>query len=47
MSQKGKAKRKAYAKKQEAEGKKVVNWIFGVLVILAIIFMGYTIWLAS
>ncbi|MBO4661056.1 MAG: hypothetical protein J5610_06325 [Prevotella sp.] len=47
MSQKGKAKREAYAKKQEAQGKKVVNWIFGVLVVLAIIFMGYTIWLAS
>lgn len=51
MSQKNKefknAKRVAYEKKQEQQGKKVVNWIFGILVVLAIIFAGYTIYLAS
>ncbi len=35
------AKKEAYAKKQEQEGKKVVNWIFGVLIILALC---YAVW---
>ncbi len=43
MSKKVNAKRVAYQQKQEQEGKKVVNWIFGVLVVLAIIFMIYSI----
>ena len=36
-------KREAYAKKQEQEGRKIVNWIFGVLVVLAIAFCAYSI----
>ena len=33
----------AYQKKQEEQGRKVVNWIFGVLVVLALIFAVWTI----
>ena len=36
-------KREAYAKKQEQEGRKIVNWIFGILVVLAIAFCAYSI----
>lgn len=36
------AKREAYAKKQEEQGKKVVTWIFGGLIILAIIYLIWT-----
>jgi hypothetical protein len=39
MSKKVNAKREAYAKKQEEQGKKVVTWIFGGLIILAIIYL--------
>ena len=38
MSEQRKAKRAAYEKRQEAQGKKVVNWIFGILVAAAVIF---------
>ena len=44
---KGTAKKEAYQKKQEEGGKKVLEWIFGVLVILAILFVGYSIWIVS
>ena len=47
MSKKGNAKREAYQKKQEEQGRKVVNWIFGVLVVLAIIFAVWTILMMS
>lgn len=36
------AKREAYAKKQEEEGKKVVTWIFAGLIILAVIYLIWT-----
>ena len=36
------AKREAYAKKQEEQGKKVVTWIFGGLIILAVIYLIWT-----
>lgn len=39
MSKKKNAKREAYQKKQEEQGKAVVNWIFGILVLIAIIWM--------
>ncbi len=42
MSKKGNAKREAYAKKQEEQGKKVVAWIFGGLIVLAIIYLIWT-----
>ena len=42
MSKKVNAKREAYAKKQEEQGKKVVTWIFGGLILLAIIYLVWT-----
>ena len=42
MSKKNQTKRDAYAKKQEEKGKKVVAWIFGGLIILAIIYLIWT-----
>ena len=45
MSQRGKARRAAYKARQEQEGKKVVKWIFGVLIVLAIIFIAYSIYI--
>ena len=42
MSKKVNVKREAYAKKQEEQGKKVVTWIFGGLIILAIIYLIWT-----
>ena len=41
------AKKEAYQKKQEEGGKKVLEWIFGVLVVLAILFVVYSIWIVS
>jgi len=38
------AKQVAYEKKQELEGRKVVNWIFGILVLLAVAFCAYSIY---
>ena len=35
------AKQKAYAKKQEEGGKKVVAWIIGVFVAMAIFYVAY------
>ena len=32
-------KREAYARKQEEQGKKVVSWIFGGLIVLAVIYL--------
>jgi len=41
------AKQKAYENKQAAKGEKIVKWIFGVLVVLALCFMIYSIWLTA
>lgn len=41
------AKQKAYAQKQEKEGRKVVNWIFGGLIVLAIIYVCWTFYMMS
>ena len=41
------AKQKAYAKKQEEGGKKVVNWIFICLIFLAILFVVYSVYIVS
>lgn len=43
MSQKGRARRAAYKARQEQEGKKVVKWLFIVLVVLAICFIAFSI----
>ena len=45
MSKKGQARRAAYEARQEKEGKKVVNWIFGVLIFLALCFVVYSVWI--
>ena len=42
MSKKVNAKREAYAKKQEEQGKKVVTWIFAGLIVLAIVYLVWT-----
>lgn len=36
------AKHAAYEKKQAAQGEKVIKWIFGVLIALAILFAIYS-----
>ena len=36
------AKREAYAKKQEEQGKKVVTWIFAGLIVLAVVYLIWT-----
>ncbi len=47
MKDQKKARREAYEKRQEKEGRKVVNWIFAILVILAIIFIIYSMTIVS
>ncbi|MBO5584003.1 MAG: hypothetical protein SPK85_05710 [Prevotella sp.] len=47
MSKKNNARRAAYQKRQEEDGKKVVNWIFGVLVVLALAFAVYSMFIVS
>ena len=42
MSKKGQAKREMYAKKQEEKVKKILGWIFGGLIVLAIIYLVWT-----
>jgi hypothetical protein len=42
MNKKVNAKKEAWQKKQEEKGKKVVGWIFGVLILLAIIYLIWT-----
>lgn len=39
MSKKMNAKRVAWQKKEEQKGRSVVNWIFGVLILLAILYL--------
>lgn len=43
MSQRGRARRAAYKARQEEQGKKVVKWLFIVLVVLAICFIAFSI----
>ena len=42
MNKKVNAKKEAWQKKQEEKGKKVVGWIFGVLILLAVIYLIWT-----
>lgn len=42
-----KAKHNAFEKKEEEKGRKVVNWIFGVLVALAVLYMIYSLSIMS
>lgn len=41
------AKQKAYEKKQEEQGRKVVNWIFAILVLLAVVYLIFTVYTMS
>ncbi len=47
MSEKSKIKRARREAEQEKKGKKVVNWILGILLALAFVYMIYTIILVS
>nr|WP_294875852.1 hypothetical protein [Prevotella sp.] len=40
------AKHAAYEKKQAAQGEKIIKWIFGILVALAILFVIYSVTIA-
>lgn len=40
-------RREAYKVRQEEEGKSVVKWIFAILVVLAICFMAYSMYIVS
>ena len=40
-------KRVAYEKKQQEKGEKVIMWIIGVLIALAVCYAIYSIWLVS
>ena len=40
-------KRAAYEKKQQEKGEKVIKWIIGVLIALAIFYAAYSIWLVA
>lgn len=40
-------KRVAYEKKQQEKGEKVIKWIIGVLIVFAIIYAAYSIWIVS
>jgi uncharacterized membrane protein len=43
MSKKNNAKRQAYAKKQEEQGRNVVMWIIGCLIALGLVFLIWTV----
>ena len=40
-------KRVAYEKKQQEKGEKVIKWIIGVLIVLAVCYAAYYIWLVA
>ena len=42
MSKKVNQKRKAYAEKQEKQGQNVVKWIFIGLILLAVVYVAFT-----
>ena len=37
-------KRVAYEKKQQEKGEKVIMWIIGVLIVLAVFYAAYSVW---
>ena len=41
------AKKAAYAAKQEKEGRNVINWIFGILIALGVVYAIYSIVMVS
>lgn len=40
-------KRVAYEKKQQEKGEQVIKWIIGVLIVFAVFYAAYSIWLVS
>lgn len=40
--QKANTKRSAYAEKQEKEGRKIINWIFVILILLGVLYAIYS-----
>ena len=40
-------KRVAYEKKHQEKGENVIKWIIGVLIVFAIIYAAYSIWIVS
>ena len=40
-------KRVAYEKKQQEKGEKVIMWIIGVLIVFAIFYAIYSVWLVA
>lgn len=44
---KAEQKKVAYQKKQEDSGKKVLEWIFGILILLAVLFVIYSVWIVA
>ena len=44
-NKKDQARRAAYQARREKEGKRVVNWIFGILVALALCFIAYSVYI--
>ncbi len=47
MSKKTTAKRVAWQKKQEEHGKNIVKWIFGGLIVLAIVYLFWAVSMMS
>lgn len=49
MSNKAKkeAKKAAYAAKKEQEGRKVINWIFGILIALGVLYAIYSMYIIA
>jgi hypothetical protein len=47
MSERSKMRRKARDEKEKKEGAKIVNWIFGILIFLAVCFAVYSMWLVD
>ncbi len=43
----GNAKRAAYEKKQEKQGERIVKWIIGVLIVLALAYAAYSVYIVS
>ena len=41
------AKKAAYAAKKEQEGRKVINWIFGILIALGVLYAIYSMYIMA
>lgn len=43
----GNAKRAAYEKKQEKQGESIIKWIIGILIVLALAYAAYSVYIVS